>query len=463
MSLSKNQDPGPAGRSAPPELARRMGLFSACCLIVANMVGTGIFTTSGFLMQLLGNAWLLMACWLLGGLIALAGALCYGELGARLPRAGGEYVFLRESFGPATAFLSGWVSLVVGFSAPIAASAVAAAGYLLQAWGASQEPLLRAGGVTLSADTLLALGFVVLLTLVHTRRLGVGLGVQNLLTLFKLLVLALLIAAGLWLWPASGSWGGLPFTAGGEGAGAGAVAVALVLVSFAYSGFNAAAYLGGEVRRPGRNLPRALFLGTGLVTLLYLLLNLAYLAALGPGGMPGVKEIGALAAKALWGPGAGRIFSLAVGLCLLSGLGAMVLAGPRVYFAMACDGLLLGPLARIDQRSGVPVNAVWLQAVIAAVMVVTASFEALLFYIGFTLSLFSALAVAGLFVLRRKNSARPPFRVPGYPFTPLVFIAANLAMVVFALADNPWRGLPSGLTLAVGLYWLFRRQDKRPG
>lgn len=463
MNFYKTKGPEPGMPSGPPELVRRIGLFSACCLIVANMVGTGIFTTSGYLMQLLGNAWLLMACWLLGGIVALAGALCYGELGARLPRAGGEYVFLRESFGPATAFLSGWISLVVGFSAPIAASAVGASGYLLHAWGVPQEPLFRAGGVTLSPGTLLALAFVFLLTLVHTRRLGVGLGVQNLLTLFKLLVLALLIVAGLWLWPASDSWGGLPFTNGAESAGTGAVAVALVLVSFAYSGFNAAAYLGGEVRRPGRNLPRALFLGTGLVTLFYLLLNLAYLAALGPEGMPGVKEIGALAAKALWGPRAGRVFSLAVGLCLLSGMGAMVLAGPRVYFAMARDGLLLGPLARIDERSGVPVNAVWLQALIAAVMVVTASFEALLFYIGFTLSLFSALAVAGLFVLRRKGQPQPSFRVPGYPLTPLVFIAASLGMVVFALVDNPWRGLPSGLTLAVGLglYWLFRRRGKR--
>lgn len=452
-----------ADRKELPELARRVGLISAGCVIVANMVGAGIFTTSGFIMQMLNSAWWLMACWLLGGIIALTGAMSYGELGARLPRAGGEYVFLRQSFGPLWAFLSGWISLVVGFSAPIAASAVAASGYLLQAWpGAPQEPLFSAGGLVLSLENLLALGFIAIFTLLHTKKLGIGLGVQNTLTLFKILVLLVLIYAGLWLWPSEGDWAPMSFT--GPGApSAGAVATALVFVSFAYSGFNAAAYLGGEIIKPQRNLPRALLLGTGLVVLLYLLLNLAYLAALGPEGMPGVKEIGAVAAKAMLGPWAGRTLSLAICVCLLSGLGAMILAGPRVYYAMARDGLLLGALGRIDPRSGVPSNAVRLQALIAAVMVLSASFDALLFYIGFTLSLFAALSVAGLFMLRRKDPSPPPFKVPGYPITPVIFIAANLAMVAFSLSDNPWRGLPSGITLAVGLllYWYFKQRGGR--
>lgn len=452
---------GEAGNTSPG-LVRRVGLISAGCVIVANMVGAGIFTTSGFIMQTLNNPWWLMACWLVGGIVALTGAMSYGELGARLPRAGGEYVFLRESLGRVWAFLSGWISLVVGFSAPIAASAVAASGYLLQTWpGASQEPLFAAGGLVLSAENLLALGFIASFTLLHTRKLGIGLSVQNALTFFKILVLLVLICAGLWLWPADEAWTPIEFS-GPRAPGAGAVATALVFVSFAYSGFNAAAYLGGEIANPKRNLPRALLLGTGLVMLLYLFLNLAYLAALGPEGMPGVKEIGAVAAEAVLGPWAGRALSLAISVCLLSGLGAMILAGPRVYYAMARDGLLLGAMGKIDPHSGVPGNAIRLQAVIAVVMVLSASFEALLFYIGFTLSLFAALSVAGLFVLRFKDPSPPPFKVPGYPFTPFIFIAANLAMVVFSLSDNPWRGLPSGITLAVGivLYWFSK---KRPG
>lgn len=459
-STDQSNEQNFAGRKELPELARRVGLISAGCVIVADMVGSGIFTTSGFIMQMLGNAWWLLACWVIGAVITLTGALSYGELGARLPRAGGEYIFLRESFGPLWAFLSGWISLVVGFSAPIAAAAVAAAGYLLKAvYGAAPEPFFSAGVLVISPETLLALGFLCAFTLLHTRKLGIGLGVQNALTFFKILVLLILVLAGLWLWPDDSTWPPISFS--GTGApSAGAVATALVFVSFAYTGFNAAAYLGGEIKNPGRNLPRALLLGTGLVALLYILMNIAYLAALGPQGMPGVKEIAALAAEALLGSWAGKALSVCISICLLSALGAMILAGPRVYYAMARDGLFLGSLGRIDARSGVPSNAIWLQSIIAAVMILTASFGALLFYIGFTLSIIAALAVAGLFVLRRKDESPPSFKVPGYPFTPLLFIAANLAMVVFSLSDNPWRGLPSAITLAAGvlLYWYFKQK-----
>lgn len=443
-----------------PKLTRRVGLISASCVIIADMVGSGIFTTSGFIMQMLNDPWWLLACWLIGGAITFTGALSYGELGARLPLAGGEYVFLRESFGPLWAFLSGWISLVVGFSAPIAASAMAASGYLLHIIpGVPQEPLFCAGCLVISVETLLALAFLAAFTLLHTRRLGIGLGVQNALTLFKILILITLIVAGLWFWPVDSPWQPVAVS-GPQAPSAGAVATALVFISFAYTGFNAAAYLGGEIKNPGRNLPRALLSGTGLVVLLYLLLNIAYLAALGPEGMPGIKEIGAVAAKALFGPWVGGILSVAICICLLSALGAMILAGPRVYYAMARDGLFLGALGRIDPRSGVPNNAIWLQSAIAAVMILSASFNALLFYIGFTLSLIAALAVAGLFVLRRKDPSQAPFKVPGYPLTPLIFIVANLGMVTFSLADNPWRGLPSAITLALGLlfYWYFKRR-----
>ncbi|RJX34930.1 MAG: amino acid permease [Desulfarculus sp.] len=445
-------------------LSRRVGLLSAGFLIVANMVGTGIFTTSGYIMQMLADPMLMLGAWLLGGVIALAGALSYAELGARLPRAGGDYAFLNESFGPLWAFLSGWISLVVGFSAPIAASAMAAAAYLLQAWpGGAGVVWWRGGLVTISPESLLALGFIAALTLVHTRRLAVGLGVQNLLTALKLLLLVVLVVAGLALWPAAGVW---QAQAASPPAGhlAGSLALSLIFIFFAYSGFNAAAYLGEEIERPQRNLPLALLLGTGLVVLLYLLINLAYLAALGPAGMLGVKEIGALAAKVLFGPRAGGLFSLAVSFCLLSNIGAMILAGSRVYFAMARDGVFFGALARVPPHSRVPINAVLLQSLIAAVLVLTASFQALLFYIGFTLSLFAALTVAGLLLLRRRQPQAPPFRVPGYPFTPLAFVAVNLGIAGFSLWEEPLRGLPAGLTILAGLVFYFlHRRLRRPG
>lgn len=446
------------GLGASP--AARMGLASACLLIVANMVGAGIFTTSGYIMQMLGEPWLMLAAWLLGGGIALAGALSYGELGSRLPSAGGEYVFLRESFGPLAAFLSGWISLVVGFSAPIAASAVAAAAYVaLAVPGLSTGPLLSAGLITISGETLLALGFIAVMTLVHTRRMSLGLSLQNWLTAIKILLLLVLVVAGLALWPATDSWRAMA-TPAGDGSLAGRLATALIFIFFAYSGFNAAAYMGGEIKDPTRNLPRSLFLGTVAVVILYFLLNLAYLAALGPAGMPGVKEIGALAARALFGPTIGGLFSLAVAFCLLSNLGAMIITGPRVYYAMSRDRVFFGSMARLHPRHQVPTKAVLLQAAIASVMVLTASFQALLFYIGFTLSLVSALAVVGLFVLRRRDSTPPPFKVPGYPFTPLAFVAANVGIVGFSLAGEPLRCLPALATIAAGVvfYYYYRRR-----
>lgn len=424
------------------------------------MVGTGIFTTSGFIAPRLGEAWLLLLLWLAGGVLALAGALCYAELGARFPRAGGEYVFLREAFGPFPAFLSGWVSLVVGFSAPIAAAAVAGAGYLLQAWPGLARPLALAG-YSLPAETWLALLLLGALTALHCLSLGLGLGVQNVLTLVKLAALALLAAGGLGAAPAGVAAAVSP-AAGASLAGG--VATSLVFVSFAYSGFNAAAYLGEELRRPGRNLPLALLLGTGLVTLLYLLLNWGYVHALGMAGLVGVREVGAAVAKAAWGPALGGAFSMLVGLCLLSNLGSMIITGPRVYFAMARDRLFFPQLARLSPRSGLPIKAILTQALVAAVLVLTASFETLLFSIGFILSIFSLLTVAGLMVLRRRAPARSAgFATPLYPLTPLVFLAGQAWMIIFALADDPRRAWPALGALGLGgmVYWYFQRRHGR--
>ena len=202
--------------------------------------------------------------------------------------------------------------------------------------------------------------------------------------------------------------------------------------------------------------------GTGLVMLLYVLVNLAYLAAVPSSQLSGVKEIGAIAAQALLGQKAAGLFNVLVAVCLLSSLGAMLLTGPRVYCAMAGDGLFPGSLGRLRSRSGVPSNAVRLQAGIAALMIVTASFETLLFYIGFTLSLFAALSVSGLMVLRHRLGPPASFRTPFYPWAPLLFIAANAWIIIFSLAGNPWRALPAAITLAVGvvLYKILTRPKK---
>jgi APA family basic amino acid/polyamine antiporter len=323
---------------AASQLKREIGLFSAIAIVVANMVGTGIFTTSGFILQEVGSPAALLLSWMIGGAFALCGALCYGELGARYPQAGGEYVYLREAFGKPVAFLSGWISLIVGFSAPIAAAAIAFATYLLKTVGAPGGPdhtveLFGAPVLTVSLPVMLAIAVVLLISALHGHSLRAGSRVQNLLTLFKIALVVGFVVAGL-----LSSQGATGHFSGSFSAGTlldGKFAVALIFISFAYSGWNAAAYLGGEIKRPSRNIPLAMLTGTLIVTALYLLLNLVYVYALPADEMKGVMEVAAAAGARLFGPGIGRWLNGAIALGLLSVLSAMILAGPRVYYAMS--------------------------------------------------------------------------------------------------------------------------------
>jgi len=460
----------PADARKPPVTPRRphrLSLFSAVILVVANMVGTGIFTTSGFIIQELPNPWAMLACWAVGGLFALAGALCYGELGARYPRAGGEYVFLRESFGEAPAFLAGWISLLVGFSAPIAAAAMACAAYFLAGAGVHPDftAVYKIQGLTvltLSPVTLLASGIILIFSFIHRHSLFLGSRVQNLLTLFKVALILTLVIWGLgWGAGSTAHFGSLPparvyFS--------GSFATSLIFITFAYSGWNAAAYMGGEIRRPTRNIPLALALGALLVAALYLLLNITFIYALSPREMSGVLEVGEKAALALFGPGVSRIFAGAIALSLLSLISAMMMTGPRVYQAMAGDGLFFPAFSRLRGGSGPPGNAILLQAGLALVMALTASFENLLIFIGFTLSLFALITVAGLMVLRRRHPAPDlPYKTLGYPLTPLLFMAGSLWIILFSLLNKPLSSLAGLAAILSGavLYLFFKRRSAR--
>lgn len=445
-------------------LRREMGLFSATILVIANMVGTGIFTTSGFIMAELGDPRALLLCWLCGGVFALCGALCYGELGGRFPRAGGEYVFLRESFGKPMGFLSGWISLIVGFSAPIAAAAIAFAGYFFQAFAIPNTAfaVLRFQGmpvVTLSALNLTAAGAIGCFTLVHYHSLRMGSRVQNLLTLFKICLVVLFIGAG--LCSGHGAWQNLAgWKQPASALTAEKFAVAMIFVSFAYSGWNAAAYLGSEIVDPQRNIPRALLIGASVVTLLYLMLNVVYLYAVPPNQMAGVMEIGSKAAAQLFGGRINRLFSAAVALGIMSVLSAMVMTGPRVYYAMSRDGVFFPLFGRLNSDRKTPASSIFLQAAIAVGMVLSASFETLLIYIGFTLSLFATLAVVGLVKMRlQRREAVGLRRRWGYWSAPLVFILCNLWIILFSIKSRPVAALVGLVTIAAGagVYALFDR------
>ena len=452
---------------ADGQLKREIGLFSAIAIVVANMVGTGIFTTSGFILQEVGSPTALLMAWFFGGVFALCGAFCYGELGARYPQAGGEYVFLREAFGKPLAFLSGWISLIVGFSAPIAASAIAFSTYLLKAVGASAEAdrgitVFGLPPFTLSLPAILAIAVVILFSILHMHSLRFGSRVQNLLTLFKILLVVGFIAAGL----ASSHGSGGHFT-GPVSMGSlldGKFAVALIFISFAYSGWNAAAYLGGEIKCPARNIPLAMLTGTVIVTALYLLLNLVYVYALAADEMQGVMEVAAVAGAKLFGPGIGRWFNGAVALGLLSVLSAMILAGPRVYYAMSRDGIFFPLFGKVSDIRHTPAPAIGLQAAIAIVMIISASYDKLLIYIGFTLSIFATLTVVGLVLLRRRFPEKvPAYRTWGYPLPAVIFIVGNLWIIYFSVKSRPAPVLWGLATIVTGLaaYAYFYRVRSR--
>ena len=449
------------------ELKREIGLFSITVLVIANMVGTGIFTTSGFIVQELGNAQAMLICWLVGGVFALCGALCYGELGAMFPEAGGEYVFLRESFGKCMGFLSGWISLIVGFSAPIAAAAIAFATYFYRTFSIPDGPeltvvFLGATLIRLSSKGLLAIAVIMVFSFIHYHSLLVGTRVQNVLTLFKIgLVVAFIVTGLFW---GNGSAGHFSCNLDMGTLFESKFAVSLIFVSFAYSGWNAAAYLGGEIKRPAINIPLALFAGTFVVLCLYLLLNIVYVYALDVKEMSGVLEVGAKSAVSLFGGHLSRYYSGAITIALLSVLSAMIMTGPRVYYAMAKDGVFFELFGKVNGLRRTPAYSIFLQSGIAILMVITASFDKLLIYIGFTLSLCAMLTVVGMMVLRKtRPSLDRSYKTFGYPLTPLLFILGNLWIIYFSVKSRPVISLfgltTIGLGLLVYLYFGGTRKD----
>ena len=450
-------------------LKREIGLFSATILVIANMVGTGIFTTSGFIMEELGNPQAMLLCWLVGGVFALCGALCYGELGAMFPRAGGEYVFLRESFGKGMGFLSGWISLIVGFSAPIAAAAIAFATYFFRILPVSfsaklTAPFLEIGILAISPITMLAITVIIIFSLIHYHSVFLGARVQNSLTIFKVCLIVVFVVAGFCLGQGSTE----NFSQGLEISliFQDKFAISLIFITFAYSGWNAAAYLGGEIKNPVRNIPLALFTGTALVVCLYLLLNIVYIYALSPGEMSGTLEVGTKSAVSLFGDNISRYFSGAIAIGILSVLSAMIMAGPRVYYAMSRDGVFFELFGKVNALRQTPVFAILLQAVIAIIMVITASFDKLLLYIGFTLSLCAMLTVVGMMLLRiKKPDLKRSYKTFGYPVTPLLFISGNLWIIYFCIKSRPITSLFGLGTIGLGIlvYSYFRRKNRSVG
>ena len=438
----------PLGRTGgdPGALPRRIGGPTATLLVVGSMVGTGIFTTPGFVVRDVGAPLAALAAWALGGALALCGALSYAELAAALPANGGEYRLLGRIYHPAAGFAAGVVSLVVGFSAPIAASALAFGHYL----GAAVP------GV---APVPAAVALVLLLAALHATHVRAGGRVLAATTALEVALAAAFVAAGLLRGEPSRLLG--PPAPTLAGVASPAFAVALVYVSFAYGGWNGAVYVAGEVRDPSRNLPRALLVGTSAVVALYLALNAVFLSAAPAAEIGGVVEVGHVAATRLLGPRAGRWLSGLVALVLASSVSAMLMAGPRVYAAMGLDHPRLAILARRTRHGG-PAVAVALQAALAVGMIATSGFGALLRYVGFTLSLVAGLTVLGVIVLRvREPGLARPYRTWGYPVTPLLFVGLSAWMAVHAVLRVPGAAL-AGLGTVAGALALHALLGRGP-
>jgi APA family basic amino acid/polyamine antiporter len=430
---------------------RPLTLPHALALVVSSMVGTGVFTTAGLMLAELRSGWLVLGAWVASGALALAGAAVYAELGAMMPRAGGEYVYLSRAFHPALGFLSGWVALLVGFAAPTAAGALAFGRYLHA----------LAPGVPVRVA---ALALVALVTALHAREVRRAGFVQAALTGLIVLVILAFVGAAL----ASGhlEWGRLAASrdvqprAGASQAGA--LAVGLVYTAYSYFGWNAAAYVAGELRDPDRTLPRALVGGAALVTILYVALNAVFLASTPAGELAGNVEVGDIAARHVFGPRGGALVTALIALALAGSVSALAMTGPRVLQAMAEDGVFFRALGRTSAR-GAPWRAVLLQGALAALGIATATFEPLLIYAGFTLSLSAAMTVAGAFVLRRREPDAPrPHRALAWPWSGLAFLALSAFMTVFGVWERP-RESAAGLAtlLAGGAAWALWHRRRR--
>jgi APA family basic amino acid/polyamine antiporter len=433
--------------------------------VVANIIGAGIFTTTGFQAADLGHPGLIYLLWAIGGVLALAGALCYAELGAAMPEAGAEYVYLRETYGPALGFMSAFVSLVAGFSAPIAAAAKS-----LVRYGRPFVPGLAEGATLgpIAVEDAVAIGVVWLLVVVHLRGLRGGFAFNDLMTLLKVLGVAGIIVAAFAV--GSGELARIVEVSPrfaqlrAEGGMLPAMATSLIFVMFCYSGWNASAYVASEMRQPQRDLPRSLVLGTALVVALYLGLNVVYFYGAGVDGLAGQVEVGQIAARELFGPIGTGVVTAILCVSILASASAMTIAGPRVYWAFGIDFAPLHGLAYVHPSTGAPSRALLLQGVVTSAVIVSGRVDQIQQYAGFTLILFASLAVSCVIVLRiRRPEMARPFRAWGYPLTPLLFLALSAWMMVWAFRGRPVESSLSLLTVAAGgLAFLLLSRRARP-
>lgn len=420
-------------------MTKKLGVIAVASFVIANMIGTGVFTSLGFQLFDIHNLWVVLSLWLLGGILAFCGALVYAELGSIMPRSGGEYNFLSRIFNPAIGFAAGWVSITIGFAAPVAATCMALGKYMQGAYD----------GVSPEAVAISALLFI---TLIHSFSISLGGKWQTVITIIKVLLILVFICAGFIFadnpqtFDSAFDWSTLVSSP---------YAISLVWVMFAYSGWNAATYIIGDIREPRKILAPALLISTLTVTIMYVLLNAVFLYSTPVEQLVGQVEVGNIAAVSIFGESGGRIMSGVISILLVSSISAMVYVGPRVTQAMGEDVYLLRPLAKRTKKL-VPINALWLQSAISLVLILTASFEQIINFSGFILNLCTLMVAIGLFVNRIKYpNIERPFKTWGYPVTPLIFMVIILWILIYMVIEKPIESLYGILTIFVGFVFYF--------
>lgn len=427
--------------------ATKIGFNTAISIVIANMVGTGVFTSLGFQVMDIESGFAILMLWVTGGVLSLCGALTYGELGAAFPESGGEYNYLSKLYHPSVGFLSGWVSVTVGFAAPVAAASTALGLYVHKLFPVVNEKML-------------ALSVILVLTIIHAINLKHGSAVQRAFTLVKVVIIVMFVGFGLFHQPVH-DISFAPTQQGWKEITSSAFAVSLIFVTYAYSGWNAAAYISGEIRDARRNLPRALFLGTLLVMFIYTALNFIFLYSVPVNELKGVVEVGYLSANKIFGPQVGRFMGLVIALLLVSTISAMILTGPRVMQAMGQGMKQLRFLATAN-KNDVPYVAVILQSSISIILVLTSSFEFLITYVGFTLNIFTFLTVLGVFILRIKfKHLSYSYKTPGYPVTPVLFLLISGWISAHIITEHPRESLLGLVTVLLGLGVYFYSAAKQ--
>jgi len=421
-------------------------------VVIANMIGTGVFTSLGFQLLDIQSGFAILLLWALGGLIAVCGSMTYAELGSALPRSGGEYNFLTEIYHPSAGFISGWISATIGFSAPTALAAITFSTYLLTIFPEINNDWLR---------KIIACSLIVILAFIHSSNRKSSGGLQMIFTVMKVGVIilfcfgAILFAKN--IQPVSFS----PNSNDISTIFSGSFAVSLIYVSYAYTGWNAATYLSSEIERPQKHLPLILISGTTIVTVLYILLNFVFLSVAPIEDMQGKIEIGFIAAQSAFGGSVANFTGLVLSLLLISTVSAMTIAGPRVLQVIGEDFKVLNILS-IKRKDGIPSTAIYIQSLIAIIFILSSSFESILVFAGFTLALNSFVTVIAVFVLRSKQPNLPrPYKTFGYPFTPLIYLALTGWTLYFVIINRPIEVLFSLGIILSGLifYYISNRKN----